>query len=66
MHCEMYQGSCWHISVHQTSLFMRIIIVARRLFGISVDLHPTEPPDMVLSRPQYECRINGLQPVLLY
>lgn len=47
-------------------LFIRIIIVARRLFGIAVDLHPTEPPDMVLSRPQYECRINGLQPLFCF
>lgn len=41
-------------------LFMKTIIVARRLFGIPVDLHPTGPPEMCLSRPQCECRINGL------
>lgn len=39
---------------------VKIITVARRLFGIPVDYHPTEPPDMVISRPQRECRINGL------
>lgn len=35
---------------------MNIIIVARRQFGIPVDSHPTEPPDVVVSRPQCECR----------
>lgn len=60
MHREAYQGSWWCTNVHQTSLIKNIIIVGRRQFAIPVDFHPTEPPDVVLSRPQCECRINGL------